>query len=1232
MAPWRNNAIKYGYQSSAGFPLSVSGMVVGNLNIYSAEKYFFTSEEEKLITGVIYNLSQALDYINLEIEKENTTAALAESEERLRLSIASGKQGLYDLDIRTGQATVNEAYAAMLGYDPNNFHENNDLWISRLHPDDKEKATKLFFDYTNGIIPEYKLEFRLLTSEGKWKWILSTGNIVAYDENGKPSRMLGTHTDIDDLKQAEQNLTERVKEMTCISAIRLEMMKEQPIDLFCEKALHYIVKGMQYPSAALPVITYNDKVYRLQDINYETLKYIEAPIITLGNVTGNLKVYYNNRNLQFIEPEEIELINNVAASIGMFVTNSLTSQQLKENLKILKEAQQVARIGHYVYDIKTQQWECSAVIDDMLGLEPNFERSFNNWLHKLIAPSFRNSIKNQLNDLKQTRGVFKLDFAGIHQQTGNEIWVAITGRFERDEKDNITKLVGTVQDITDRKRNEAIIESTNNQLTTTLAAIPDLMFELDIEGVYLNVHATKEDLLYRQKDTLIGKTVYQLLPPDAAELSMIAIHEANSKGFSNGTQIKLPVPAGICWFELSIAKKITKENEKASFIVLSRDITDRKLSEEKITAERNILRAVIDNIPDFIFVTDTNCKHIINNTALLKALGATSEAETLQKSMDEYYPKEIADTFLNDDKKVLETGEPVINREEKIINLTTGKMDWLLTNKLPLKNAKDEIIGVVGISRVITERHQLQLQQELIRSIIQALGTSEKLQDGLTTALQLISKELNVGLSEAWLPNSDETELRCYAQWGIATITEKFKYDKHRNFAKGVGLPGYVWETGQSKYWDNIQDNEQVRRKELFAAANLNCSIAIPVIFRNKVIAVFSFFFHSMPVNIVGIIETLEKIALQIAMDIQRKKAELELAAFFEFSPDLLCVANEKGYFVKVNPAFSKTLGYTSEELMAQPFTNFVHPEDRYPTVERTDYAVKKQSDHFENRYLTKDGKVVWLSWTSAPLPDDNLAVAVAKDVTQLKENELQLKLLNKEISSRVDELAASNAELEQFAYVASHDLQEPLRMVSSFMTLLETKYKDQLDDKAKQYIHFAVDGAIRMRKIILDLLEYSRVGRIVPPSENVNLNNTMEDIVTLLKETIAENKAMVTWDNLPTVFMAKTSAQQLLQNLISNAIKYRQLDVNPIVNISAEETETHWKISVKDNGIGIDPKYYDKIFVLFQRLHGKSEYSGTGIGLAVCKKIVQLYKGEINVASSPGNGSIFYFTIGKTQ
>jgi len=230
-------------------------------------------------------------------------------------------------------------------------------------------------------------------------------------------------------------------------------------------------------------------------------------------------------------------------------------------------------------------------------------------------------------------------------------------------------------------------------------------------------------------------------------------------------------------------------------------------------------------------------------------------------------------------------------------------------------------------------------------------------------------------------------------------------------------------------------------------------------------------------------------------------------------------------------------------------------------------------------------------------------------------------------LARKVDELARSNADLEQFAYVASHDLQEPLRMVAAYTQLLAERYRGKLDANADKFIGYASEGALRMQVLIHDLLTFSRVGRQDAASGSVDCNAVMEEVLKSLASSIQESGAVVSYAGLPVVWADRTQMAQVFQNLIQNAIKFRRKEP-PVVAVQAEKTGQQWLFSVSDNGIGIAPEHAENVFVVFQRLHARTEYPGNGIGLAVCKKIIERYGGKIWVESRGGSGSIFKFTL----
>ncbi len=456
---------------------------------------------------------------------------------------------------------------------------------------------------------------------------------------------------------------------------------------------------------------------------------------------------------------------------------------------------------------------------------------------------------------------------------------------------------------------------------------------------------------------------------------------------------------------------------------------------------------------------------------------------------------------------------------------------------------------------------------------------------------------------------------------------------------------------------------------------------------------------------------------------------------FFDYSPDLLCIAGTDGYFKRINPSFERVLGWSSEELLEHPFFDFIHPDDVQPTQEEIDrLASGMPTISFGNRYRCKDGSYRHLSWSAHPDPKTGLLYAIARDETELRVAEerfrlalesspaamimvdergeivmvnhatetlfgydatellgrsietllparyreghvavrdgfirepdarpmgdgLDLTALRKDgtefpveiginpirftestfvLASIMDlserrkakeELERSNAELQNFAYVASHDLQEPLRMVAGYTELLARRYGDELDDEARQFIQFAVEGSERMQELIQGLLAYSRVQLRGGDFEPLDVNEAVEWARANLETAIVESGATVRCEDLPVLKGDPTQLGQLFQNLIANAIKFRD-DRPPRVDIEAARENGHWKFAVRDNGIGIEEEYQERIFEIFQRLHSREQYEGSGIGLAVCRRIVERHGGRIWLESETGEGTTFLFTI----
>jgi len=383
-----------------------------------------------------------------------------------------------------------------------------------------------------------------------------------------------------------------------------------------------------------------------------------------------------------------------------------------------------------------------------------------------------------------------------------------------------------------------------------------------------------------------------------------------------------------------------------------------------------------------------------------------------------------------------------------------------------------------------------------------------------------------------------------------------------------------------------------------------------------------------------GILVTAAIRDITVRKDAEKHLAQMEgrYRGLLEAAPDGMVVVNQRGEIVLLNAQSEKQFGYLRNELIGRKVKSII-PEGFAERLiaDGTRTAAEALAQHIgtgiELNGLRKDGSEFPIEIMLSPLESAEgiLVTAAIRDITTRKEAEANL-------VQNVKELNRSNEELEQFAYVASHDLQEPLRMVASYTQLLSRRYKGKLDSDADEFIAFAVDGANRMQRLIQDLLTFSRVGKKGQDLLDISSDDALQQAILNLRGAIEDSGALVTHGPLPEVRANEIQLTQLFQNLVGNAIKYQGPGI-PHIHISAAKNGApRWIFSVKDDGLGIDPQFFERIFGMFQRLHKRDEFAGTGMGLAICRKIVERHGGIISVESTPGEGSTFHFTLGESE
>ena len=649
-----------------------------------------------------------------------------------------------------------------------------------------------------------------------------------------------------------------------------------------------------------------------------------------------------------------------------------------------------------------------------------------------------------------------------------------------------------------------------------------------------------------------------------------------------------------------------------------------KVKDEHLQQEKILLRTVIDILPDNIFVKDRTGKIMMANTALVKFVGKTTESEIMGGYVADFFPEHVSLLAAQNDEDLV-SGKSTLSEHEFLLRDKSGKMLRILSIKAPVFDSNGEVVNVIGLSRDITAVYNKTQTDELVLKIIHALSDNDNLKTALVATLKLIGDHFDFKFAEAWLATPSQTEVDIAATWS-SNADSSFHHNHRTKYHAGEGLPGLTLSSKEIQIWTNIMNHDDFLRKEIAMNEDLNTGIGIPMIQQDNVVAVFTFLSHETFYDFTHVKMVLMQVAAQIVLHLERKKHEQELEASSERINDILESISD-GFYATDEKWTVTYWNNTAEQLLKKQREHIVGFRlwDQYPGLLGTPFEeyynkamYEKVTTSFVYYYEPLNA---WFDITA--YPSKNGISVVFRDLSELRR-------LNSELDQRIKELNVSNAELEHFAYIASHDLQEPLRMVTGFMTQLQKKYENQLDDKAQQYINFAVDGAVRMRKIILDLLEYSRVGKLEMQLEAIDTNELIEGILKMNHTLFEEQKVTLSYAQLPNIFGVRTLLQQVFHNLIINAVKYRKPDIDPVITISGTEGEGFWTFAVTDNGIGIKSDFYDKVFVIFQRLHNREEYSGTGIGLAICKKIIENHGGRIWIDSQEGIGSTFYFTIKK--
>ncbi len=846
-------------------------------------------------------------------------------------------------------------------------------------------------------------------------------------------------------------------------------------------------------------------------------------------------------------------------------------------------------------------------------------------------------------------------------------------------------------DISHRKRVEQELKTQELYLRQIIDSIPNLVFVRDGEGHYKLINKAFADFIGKDVRHIAGRKHNEVVKNIPLGKQYILqdqnVIATNEEHFFPEQRIISPIDNKEYWFS-TIKKPLPAPDGKIQVLAISTDITQRKLVEQslklqlrlkemisniatrfintpyhqidaaidesiKILGELNNVDRVVINLkgnqgfkPRYYWLRNDNAKH----RAVMKLIhpynNNTWEAEQIKEygylymQNTEQIPK---GTYLKEFVEMASIKSSIVlplQSKGELIGLmsltsTQNELTWS-EDIIALLRITAQVISS-ALERKTTEALlNFTLQFENIITIISAnfINIAPKdINAEITASLRYVAEFLGVDQSYIFMANSTGRRFKLSHHWLDNNLTP------NPEMVSLVEAKKFVWVYRQVKKHGLVSiesidkmPEEAVELQELFTKNGIKSMIGVPIMSKNEfrgllIIASFKLerFWHAEAVPLLKIFGQI------VANALERRKQEEEIGETRELYRTLARNIPKSAVFLYdrdlryrlVEGAELENQGYDKDSMEGRTI-NQTLPPATLKLLEPLYRGALNGKEHIMEREFNKKHYLINFLPVRNERNEIYAGMVMSLDISDLKE-------IQRKLEEHTVELTRSNEDLEQFAYAASHDLQEPLRMVSSYVHLIERRLKDQLDADTAEFMHYAIDGVKRMQELINALLEYSRVDRKGNTFRTISMNKTVEFVKINLQRAIAETQAVITSDPLPDVVGDQPQIISLFQNLLENAIKFHGLET-PRVHIGYKQETDRYTFFVKDNGIGIDKKYFERIFIIFQRLNSRSEYAGTGIGLAICKKIVERHGGKLSVDSEPGNGTTFYFDIEKPQ
>jgi len=901
------------------------------------------------------------------------------------------------------------------------------------------------------------------------------------------------------------------------------------------------------------------------------------------------------------DKSKIEYANGIVRDISSLKQAEQKAEISQERYKLATTA---ANTGIWDWAVGTDEVYFSSVWKAQVGYLPEeLPNLFSSWQNLLHPDDYAPMHQKVENYLKNPDGVFTAEFR-LRHKNGSYRWIFNRAQSTKNSEGQVVRMLGAHIDITERKEAENALLESEKRLNLSLEINDSSVFEDDFKtGGMICTPELFRSLGYNDEevpDTIDKMTA--LMHPDDVPAVLLAVekHFKKESDFYYA-EFRLKAKNGE-WRWVDGRGQVVKwdHDENPHILIgISRDISYRKTAEDRIKQSEKRLRELINTTSKIVWFTDGEGFIHEAQTGWEDFTGQPFSAYKGIGWMASVHPDDRVDTKIQW-KKAIRNQTPLLL--EHRLRHRSGRYRFMSIKAVPISDDKGNITEWIGAHTDIDVQKKAQL----------SLQENEQKYRQLFHNLNAIIENKDIAI---WSVDC-ENKILALNSFFIQLFEKIFgvRLKMGQNCIDQIPDSYAPWRLQWSERFARAFNGEVFKELDIYTIEGKERYFEIMV----------------NPITAEGIISGAVVFAADVSGEYiarkELKNSEEQLRNVFESVTDALVIFKRDGTIVEVNPAACQMYAYPYEELIKTKTTQLITKESRKEARDLIDEVDRGRIYHGETIDLRKDGGTfhTYVIGTGVHFRGMAHFMAIVRDVTDMKNAE-------KKLTETLERLKDSNAQLEQFAYVASHDLREPLRMITSFLQILEMRYKEQLDKRAKNYIAFAVDGAKRMDQLIKDLLLYSRIGTKGSGFENTKLMDVLQDVKMNLHHSIQENKPIIEIGKLPEIMADKIQLVQLFQNLISNAIKFKRQGKTAI-KISAQEENDTYCITVADNGIGISEDNLERVFEIFQRLHTREEYEGTGIGLAICKKIMERHNGKISVESKLGEGSTFSLFFPKLK